>query len=82
VVFSLGVGVKMVVLLAVPAVGAVVWQAVGREGAVGWAGGMGVVQVSFFFSSFFLFLAGFFEFGRFSLHPWGISVMEKNYRLG
>jgi alpha-1,3-mannosyltransferase len=47
VIFALGLGVKMVLLLALPAVGAMLWQAVGRNAAVGLAGLMGVVQVSF-----------------------------------
>jgi alpha-1,3-mannosyltransferase len=49
VVFAVGLGVKMVLLLALPAVGAVLWQGVGRDGALVAAGGMGWVQVSLFF---------------------------------
>nr|POE46734.1 dol-p-man:man(5)glcnac(2)-pp-dol alpha-1,3-mannosyltransferase [Quercus suber] len=44
VIFSLGVGVKMVVLLALPAVGAMLWQAVGRERALSSAAIMAQVQ--------------------------------------
>jgi alpha-1,3-mannosyltransferase len=49
--FALGLGVKMVILLALPAVGAGLWQAVGRDRAVLLAAGMGQVQVGFLFLS-------------------------------
>lgn len=45
VVFSLGVGVKMSVLLAAPAVGVVLWLGAGRDGAVRAGVVMGAVQV-------------------------------------
>lgn len=45
VVFSWGLGVKMSLLLALPAVGAVLWQGAGRNRAVGLVGVMGQVQV-------------------------------------
>jgi len=44
--FSLGLGVKMSLLLALPAVGVVLWQGAGRDRAVGQALLMGQVQVS------------------------------------
>lgn len=47
VVFSLGVGVKMSVLLAAPAVGVVLWLGAGREAAVRAGVVMGAVQVCF-----------------------------------
>jgi hypothetical protein len=44
--FSLGLGVKMSLLLALPAVGVVLWQGAGRDRAVKQALLMGQVQVS------------------------------------
>lgn len=45
--FSLGLGVKMSLLLALPAVGVVLWLGAGRDRALGQALLMGQVQVSF-----------------------------------
>lgn len=44
--FSLGLGIKMSLLLALPAVGVVLWLGAGRNRAVGMAVGMGQLQVS------------------------------------
>lgn len=46
VVFSLGLGVKMSLVLALPAVGVVLWLGTGRDRAIGLAQVMGLVQVS------------------------------------
>ena len=47
--FSLGLGVKMSLLLALPAVGVVLWLGAGRDRALGQALLMGQVQVSSFY---------------------------------
>nr|XP_023907866.1 dol-P-Man:Man(5)GlcNAc(2)-PP-Dol alpha-1,3-mannosyltransferase-like [Quercus suber] len=77
VVFSLGVGVKMVLLLALPAVGAVLWQAVGRDRALSSAAIMAQVQIMlaypFLATSPRSYVARAFEFTRQFLFKWTVN---------
>lgn len=77
VVFAVGVGVKMSVLLALPAVGVVLWWALGRNGAL-WEGVvMGQVQTilayPFIMGGFKSYMTRAFEFTRQFMFKWTVN---------
>ncbi|KAM3424067.1 Dol-P-Man:Man(5)GlcNAc(2)-PP-Dol alpha-1,3-mannosyltransferase [Cercospora zeina] len=75
--FTLGVGVKMTVVLALPAAGMVLWQGVGRDKAV-WQAQMmvqvqGLIAYPFIMGGLWSYLTRAFEFTRQFMFKWTVN---------
>ncbi|KAF2723904.1 glycosyltransferase family 58 protein [Polychaeton citri CBS 116435] len=75
--FSLGLGTKMSLFLALPAVGATLWQGTGKDRAIGQATFIGQLQVllgyPFLAGNFKSYLSRAFEFTRQFMFKWTVN---------